>query len=114
MERNCIWDGDTYFYIDLEEKTFGCRINKKEISRAKEIIKYFKNTRKEQIKAWRKEWKLTTEDFINVLTRFLDGKRDVTKDTYKLMKTIYFKEVMNNGYPSINNSVNQVVESQQV
>lgn len=53
-------------------------------------------------------------DFINTLTRFLDGKRDVTKKVYKAMKTIYFKEVMNNGDTSTNNPVNQVVESQQV
>ena len=54
------------------------------------------------------------EDFINTLIRFLNSKRDVTKNTYKLMKIVYFKEVRNDGNTSINNSVNQVVENQQV
>lgn len=54
------------------------------------------------------------EDFISTLIRFFDGKRDVTKNTYRLMKIVYFKEVKNNGSTSINNSENQVVESQQV
>ena len=102
MERNYIWDGDTYFYIDLEEKTFGCRINKKEISRAKEIIKYFKNNRKKQIGAWRKEWKLTTEDFVAILREYLNERRNVDKNTYKKLKIIYMKEVVSNGNTSIN------------
>ena len=54
------------------------------------------------------------EDFISTLIRYFDGKRDVTKNTYRLMKIVYFKEVKNNGSTSINNSENQVVESQQV
>lgn len=41
-------------------------------------------------------------DFMDTLTRFLDGKRDVTKNTYKLMKIVYFKEVKDNGSTSIN------------
>ena len=36
------------------------------------------------------------------------------KKIYKAMKTIYFKEVKDNGSTSINNSENQVVESQRV
>lgn len=114
MERNYIWDGNTCFYVDIKEKKYGCRINKKEISKAKEIIKYFKTTRKQQIEAWRKEWKLTTEDFIETLKRYLDGKRDINRNTYKIMKAIYMKEVINNGNTSINNSGNQVVEKAQV
>lgn len=54
------------------------------------------------------------EDFINILTKCLNGKRDITKKIYKAMKTIYFKEVKDNGSTSINNSENQVVESQRV
>lgn len=102
MERNYIWDGDTYFYIDLEEKTFGCRINKKEISRAKEIIKYFKSNRKRQIEAWRKEWKLTTEDFVATLREYLNERRNVDKNTYRKLKIIYMREVVSNGNTSIN------------
>ena len=36
------------------------------------------------------------------------------RETIKICKHIYEKEVMNNGNPSINNSENQVVENQQV
>ncbi len=54
------------------------------------------------------------EDFINILTKCLNGKRDITKKVYKVMKIIYFKEVKDNGSTSINNSENQVVESQRV
>ena len=54
------------------------------------------------------------EDFINILTKCLNGKRDITKKVYRVMKIIYFKEVKNNGSTSINNSVNQAVENQRV
>ena len=54
------------------------------------------------------------KNFINTLTKYLNGKRDITKKIYKTMKTIYFKEVKNNGSTSINNSVNQVVGNQRV
>ena len=114
MEENYIWNGDTHFYINIKKKAFGCRINRNEISEAKEIIKYFKNTKKKQIEAWKKEWKLTTDDFIKALKRFLNGKRDITKDTYKLMKIVYFKEVKNHGNTSISNSEKVVAENQQV
>lgn len=55
MEENYIWNGNTCFYVDIKNKTWGCRINTKDKSKSKQIIKYFKNTRREQIKAWRKE-----------------------------------------------------------
>ena len=113
MEENYIWNGDTCFYVDIKKKKYGCRINKRELSKTKEIIKYFKTTRKQQIEAWKKEWELTTEDFIKTLKRYLNGKRDINKDTYKIMKIVYMKEVSSNGYSSINNSENQVVENQQ-
>ena len=83
MEENYIWNGDTYFYINVKKKAFGCRINRNESSEAKEIIKYFKTTRKKQIEAWRKEWKLTTEDFVATLREYLKEKRNVNKNTYK-------------------------------
>lgn len=87
---------------EYKNKTWGCRINTKDKSKSKQIIKYFKNTRREQIKAWRKEWKLTTEDFINVLVIYLNGRRDINKRIYKALKKNYIKEVISNGYTSIN------------
>lgn len=51
MEENYIWNGNTCFYVDIKNKTWGCRINTKDKSKSKQIIKYFKNTRREQIKA---------------------------------------------------------------
>lgn len=113
MEQNFIWDGDTHFYINFTNKTYGCKINRKEASKAKEIIKYFKIEKKEQIAAWKKNWKLTTEDFIEALLRYLNGKRDITRNTYNLMKIVYFKEVINNGNTSISNSENQEAEKVQ-
>jgi hypothetical protein len=93
-------DGDVQ--KNIKNKTWGCRINTKDKSKSKQIIKYFKNTRREQIKAWRKEWKLTTEDFINVLVIYLNGRRDINKRIYKALKKNYIKEVISNGYTSIN------------
>ena len=102
MEENYIWNGDTCFYVDISKKKYGCRINQKESSKTKEIIKYFKATRKQQIEAWKKEWKLTTEDFIQILEKYLNGKRDINKNTYKIMKIVYMKEVSNNGCSRFN------------
>lgn len=102
MEENYIWNGNTCFYVNIKNKTWGCRINAKDKFKSKQIIKYFKNTRKEQIKAWRKEWKLTTEDFMNILINYLNGRRDINKRIYKALKNIYMKEVRNNGYTCIN------------
>lgn len=51
MEENYIWDGDTHFYINMEKRTYGCRINKKDLSKAREIIEYFKTTKRNQIEA---------------------------------------------------------------
>ena len=48
MEENYIWNGNTCFYVDIKNKTWGCRINTKDKSKSKQIIKYFKNTRREQ------------------------------------------------------------------
>lgn len=87
---------------EYKKQNLGCRINTKDKSKSKQIIKYFKNTRREQIKAWRKEWKLTTEDFINVLVIYLNGRRDINKRIYKALKKNYIKEVISNGYTSIN------------
>lgn len=114
MEENYVWNRDTHFYIDIEQKKYGCRINRKEACKAKEIIKYFKTNRREQINAWKKEWKLSTEDFIQTLKEYLKESRNINKRTYKKMKIIYMKEVMNNGSSSFNNSANQVVEKAQV
>ena len=58
MERNYInYPGDTHFYINLENKEYGVKVSIKDTYRAEEIIKQFKNDRKEQIEAWKKEWK---------------------------------------------------------
>lgn len=58
MERNYInYTGDTHFYINLENKEYGVKVSIKDTYRAEEIINYFKETRKEQLEAWKKEWK---------------------------------------------------------
>lgn len=58
MERNYInYPGDTHFYINLENKEYRVKVSIKDTYRAEEIIKQFKNDRKEQIEAWKKEWK---------------------------------------------------------
>ena len=57
MEKNYISEiEDTHFFIKITRKTYGVCINIKDLDRAEEIINYFKETRKEQIEAWKKEW----------------------------------------------------------
>ena len=57
MEKNYISEiEDTHFFIKITRKTYGVCINIKDLDRAEEIINYFKETRKEQIEAWQKEW----------------------------------------------------------
>ena len=57
MEKNYInWPGDTHFYIDLKNKEYGVRVSIEDTYKAKEIINYFKETRRQQIEAWKKEW----------------------------------------------------------
>lgn len=58
MEKNYISEYEqTHFYVSLINKTYGVCINIKDLDRAEEIIQYFKETRKEQIEAWKQEWK---------------------------------------------------------
>lgn len=59
MEKNYISEyAETYFYIDLEDKTYGVCINIKDIDRKDEIMNYFYNNEKmkRQIEAWKREW----------------------------------------------------------
>lgn len=57
MEKNYISEiEDTHFFVKIASKIYGVCINIKDLDRAEEIINYFKETRKEQIKAWKKEW----------------------------------------------------------
>lgn len=58
MEKNYIgWAGSTHFYIDLINKEYGVKINPKDVSKAEEIIEFFKKDRKKQIEAWQEIWK---------------------------------------------------------
>lgn len=58
MEFNYISElKTTCFYVDLENKTYGVYINIKDIDRAQEIINRAKEKYKEQIEAWKNEWK---------------------------------------------------------
>lgn len=58
MEKNFISQYQaTCFYVNLPAKQYGVCINIKDLDKAEEIINYFKETRKEQIEAWKKEWK---------------------------------------------------------
>ncbi len=58
MEKNYISEHvKTCFYIDGTSKTFGVCINIKDLERVDEIIQYFKETKKEQIEAWKQLWK---------------------------------------------------------
>ncbi len=57
MEENYISEiEDTHFFVKITRKTYGVCINIKDLDRAEEIINYFKETRKGQIEAWKKEW----------------------------------------------------------
>lgn len=57
MEKNYISEiEDTHFFIKITKKIYGVCINRRDLDRAEEIIDYFKNTRKEQIEAWKREW----------------------------------------------------------
>lgn len=57
MEKNYISEiEDTHFFIKITKKIYGVCINIRDLDRAEEIIDYFKNTRKEQIEAWKREW----------------------------------------------------------
>ena len=38
MQKNYFWEGQTCFYYDLENKTYGVRINEKDKRNASEII----------------------------------------------------------------------------
>lgn len=59
MEKNYISEiEDTHFFVKIASKIYGVCINIKDLDRAEEIINYFKETRKEQIEAWKKEWQL--------------------------------------------------------
>ncbi len=58
MEENYISEYmETCFYIDHVNKKYGVCINVKDLDRAEEIKRYFKETEKERIKAWKQEWK---------------------------------------------------------
>ncbi len=58
MEKNYISEYiETCFYIDHANKKYGVCINVKDLDRAEEIKRYFKETEKERIKAWQHLWK---------------------------------------------------------
>lgn len=59
MEKNYInWIGNTHFYVNLLDKTYGVKISVKDTPRASEIIKKVLEDRKNQIETWKKEWKV--------------------------------------------------------
>lgn len=94
--------GKTKFTTNLFSFSIAKNGGKQALTIDGDVPEEYKNTRREQIKAWRKEWKLTTEDFINVLVIYLNGRRDINKRIYKALKKNYIKEVISNGYTSIN------------
>lgn len=58
MEKNYInWPGKTYFYINLDEKTYGVYVNINESNVDKKINEILSEN-KERIEAWKKEWKV--------------------------------------------------------
>ena len=58
MEKNYISEyKQTHFYINSINKIYGVCINVKDEDRAEEIIRHFREDRKEQIEAWKQEWK---------------------------------------------------------
>lgn len=57
MEKNFISESQkTYFYVDLVNKTYGVYINIKDLVRKDEIINKMRESNKETIEAWKKEW----------------------------------------------------------
>lgn len=78
MEENYIWDGDTHFYINMEKRTYGCRKNKKDLSKAREIIEYFKTTKRNQIEAWKKIFK--EEESSNGITSINNSEKVVVEN----------------------------------
>lgn len=57
MEKNFISESQkTYFYVDLVNKTYGVCINIKDLVKKDEIINKMRESNKETIEAWKKEW----------------------------------------------------------
>lgn len=57
MEKNYInWQGNSCYYVDLINKEYGVRISVKDTPKANEIIKSFRNKRKQQINYLKQEW----------------------------------------------------------
>ena len=58
MEKNYInWPGRTHFYVDIQEKTYGVRVNVNESDNAENIIRQGLEKYKQYIDNWKKEWK---------------------------------------------------------
>lgn len=58
MEKNYISEYEqTHFYVNIVKKLYGVCINIKDLAKKDEIIQHFKISRKEQIEAWKTEWK---------------------------------------------------------
>lgn len=59
MEKNSISKiMKTCFYVNIETKEYGVIINIKDIGEAEKIIQHFRTANKEQIEAWKNEWKV--------------------------------------------------------
>lgn len=58
MEENYISKYEcTHWYLNLIKKTYGVCINIRDLNKANDIIKHFRDDRQEQINAWKQEWK---------------------------------------------------------
>ena len=56
MEKNYInWLGNTHFYLNIKERTYGVRVNKDEKDVGK-IIKEVLEQNKDRINHWKLEW----------------------------------------------------------
>ena len=51
-----LWKKIIFQKLKITKKIYGVCINIRDLDRAEEIIDYFKNARKEQIEAWKREW----------------------------------------------------------
>ena len=68
--------------------------------RAEKIINYFKTTRKEQIKAWKKRMGRRcglVEKCTDLLSEYLEGRRNIERIVFKTVGTI-FRGVNNNRF----------------
>lgn len=79
MEKNFISQYQaTCFYINIQAKQYGVCINIKDIDKADEIIEHFLTSRKENIEAWKQEWK--EEENNNGITSINNSEKVVVEN----------------------------------